>query len=142
MRYDCGPFSLELPGDWFDTTADEEPFTLTKKHGNGALQFSVAQYLEGAQPIADAAALDLLLREFAESHALGPLRDTFQENSAVSFAGGTFSARAPVQGRAWYASDGWSIAKITFVWESQVDEHELREAEQIVRSLFFSNSDA
>jgi hypothetical protein len=142
MHYDCGPFSLELPADWFDTTADEEPFTLSKKSGNGALQFSLAQYLEGARPGADAAALGLLLRDFAESQSLGPLKDAFQENNTVSLAGGTFSATAPVQGRAWYASDGWSIAKITFVSEDQVNENELQEAEHIVRSLLFSNSDA
>lgn len=142
MRYDCGPFSLELPAGWFDTTAEEEPFTLSKESGTGALQFSVAKYREGARPAAGAVALDMLLGDFAESHSLSPLEDTFLERNAISLAGGTFSATAPLQGRAWYASDGWNIAKITFVWEGKINEQELREAEHIVRSLRFSGSDA
>ena len=138
MRYDCGGFTLEIPSDWFDTTAVNQPFTLSKPAGTGALQFSVGLYAEGTVPAVDSAALAVLLEDFATAHSLGPLTNRTLEHGELSLAAGTFSAG----GRVWYVSDSWSVAKITFVWEQQILEIELQEAEQIVHSLRFSTNDA
>ena len=138
MRYDCGGFTLEIPTDWFDTTAVDQPFTLSKPAGTGALQFSAGLYSGGTVPEVDSAALAALLEDFATAHSLGQLENRTIEQGDLSLAAGSLSAG----GRVWYASDGRSVAKITFVWEQQLDEGELQEAEQIVRSLRFSPSDA
>ena len=138
MRYDCGGFTLEIPTDWFDTTEVDQPFTLSKPAGTGALQFSAALYSGGTVPAVDSAALAVLLEDFATARSLGPLTNRTLERGDLSLAAGSFLAG----GRVWYASDGRSVAKITFVWEQQINEGELQEAEQIVHSLRFSTSDA
>jgi len=138
MRYDCGGFTLEIPTDWFDTTTVNQPFTLSKPAGTGALQFSAGLYVGGTAPAVDLTALIVLLEDFATAHSLGPLTNRTVEDGELSLAAASFSAG----GRVWYVSDSWSVAKITFVWEQQLDEVELQEAEQIVRSLRFSTGDA
>jgi hypothetical protein len=142
MRYGCGEFSLEIPEDWFDTTEDDHPFTLTKPHGNGALQFSAAMCRDGEVPSVDLPALKQLLEDFADAGSLSPLENSLKEAGEVLVVGGTFATHARFGGRAWYVSDGWNIAKITFVWEENVNAQELQEAEQIACSLRFSASDA
>ena len=142
MRYDCGSISLEFPIGWFDTTIDDLPLTLSKTDGVGALQFSVATYKQGSSPAIDVAALGSMVLEFAKTSSLGPLRDQVQMQGDLALVAASFSADGHTHGRVWYVSDGWSLAKITYVCEQAPPQLELREAEQIVRSLQFSPSDA
>ena len=142
MRYDCGPITLEFPIGWFDTTTDDLPFTLSKTDGVGALQFSIATYKEGSPPAIDVAALESMVVEFAKTNSLGPLRDQVQTQETLSLAAASFTADEHTYGRVWYVSDGWNLAKITYVCEQLPPQPELQEAEQIVGSLQFSPSDA
>ncbi|MBX3628008.1 MAG: hypothetical protein KF892_23570 [Rhizobacter sp.] len=142
MRYDCGSITLEFPVGWFDTTTDDLPFTLSKTDGVGALQFSVATYKEGSPPAIDVAALGSMVAEFAKTNSLDPLRDRVQMQDDLLLAAASFTADEGTHGRVWYVSDGWSLAKITYVCEQVPPQPELHEAEQIVRSLQFSPSDA
>ena len=137
MRSDCGPITLELPPDWLDTTEEQQPFTLAKPSGVGALQFTVASYSQGAAPSVGIAALVSMLNEFVKDHSLGPLANQVQEQSELSLAAASFSMDDHTHGRVWYVSDGSSVAKVTYVCEQVVFGPELGEAEQIVRSLRF-----
>jgi len=142
MRYDCGSITLELPTGWCDTTAEDQPFTLSKTVGVGALQFSVATYKEGSPPAIDVTALGSMVVEFAKTNSLGALRDQVQTQDELSLAAASFKADEYTYGRVWYVSDGSSLAKITYVSEQTPPQLELQEAEQIVRSLQFAPSDA
>jgi hypothetical protein len=137
MRFDCGSISLDLPPDWLDTTEDQHPFTLTKPHGVGALQFTVAAYSAGKPPAVNLSALVAMLNDFARTHSLGPLSNQVQEQSKLLLAAASFQVPDHTLGRVWYVSDGWSIAKVTYVCEAALFGAELTDAEQIVRSLRF-----
>jgi hypothetical protein len=134
--------TLEVPEDWFDTTEDDAPFTLSKPEGVGALQFSVAQYHEGTPPSVDAAALSSLLRDFATSQSFSDMHDAVQEQAELSLAAASFSLDEEFFGRVWYVSDGWSVAKVTYTCEHALLGPELHDAETIGRSMRFSNGDA
>jgi hypothetical protein len=142
MRFDCGSISLDLPPDWLDTTEEQYPFTLTKPHGAGALQFTVAAYSGGEAPSVSLAALVAMLNDFSRTHSLGPLSNQVHEQSELSLAAASFQMPDGTLGRVWYVSDGWSIAKITYLCQRGLFEPELTEAEHIVRSLRFVASGA
>jgi hypothetical protein len=142
MRYDCGSITLEFPIGWFDTTTDDLPLTLSKTEGVGALQFSIATYKEGSPPAIGVEALASMVVEFAKTNSLGPLRNQVQTQDELSLAAASFTTGEHEYGRVWYVSDGWSLAKITYVCEQAPPQLELQEAEQIVSSLQFSPSDA
>lgn len=118
------------------------PFTLSMPDGVGALQFSVASYESGSPPKMDTAALESMIREFTEENSLGPLRDLVQEQEELSLAAASFSLDEQTFGRVWYVSDGFNVAKVTYVCEQVQPPLELLAAEQIVRSLRFTASDA
>ena len=90
MRHDCGLMTLDIPDDWFDTTEDSAPFTLTKPDGVGALQFSVGLYESGEAPKLNCSALSSLLLEFANAHSLTNISNAVQEQEALSLAAASF----------------------------------------------------
>ncbi|UOV04006.1 hypothetical protein MUU75_12660 [Pseudoxanthomonas mexicana] len=138
MRFSCGQFSIELSSGWMDTTEDPWPFTLSKADGVGALQFSVAVYRSGQAPVPTVDDLSGLLSEFATTHNLGDSSEDFQQVGQITFIGSSFRPDADTFIRAWYLSDGFSIAKVTYTCHSSDVGSELDEAEFIVRSFQFS----
>ncbi|MGN6235434.1 hypothetical protein [Dyella sp.] len=137
MRFNCGQFSIELPSGWMDTTEEPWPFTLSKPDGAGALQFSAAIYRSGQFPVPTTDELSGLLFEFAAAHDLGNPSDIFQQSGKITLASSSFRPDADSFIRAWYLSDGYSIAKITYTCHPSDVGSELDEAEFIVRSLQF-----
>ena len=137
MRFSCGQFSLDLPVGWMDTTEEPEPFTLSKAEGVGALQFSVAIYSAGQVPGPTTGELSNLLSEFAKTHGLGEPSEHFKEGGQISLAAAAFHPDQDTFVRAWYLSDGFGIAKITYVCHSSNVSTEISEAELIVRSFQF-----
>jgi hypothetical protein len=83
-----------------------------------------------------------MVAEFAKTNSLGPLRDQVQMQEDLVLVAASFTADEYTHGRVWYVSDGWSLAKITYFCEQAPLQRELHEAEQIIRSLQFSPSDA
>ncbi|MCE9660690.1 MAG: hypothetical protein K8R60_19345 [Burkholderiales bacterium] len=140
MRANCGAFSADLPVGWADTTDANAPFTLCKQpDGVGALQFSIARYRSGVQPKINTSVLLGWLQELAESSSRGPAESVMQEDGDLRLAAGSFFPDSQTFARAWYASDGANVAKVTYVCAKQDVGSELVEAERIVRSIRFEH---
>jgi hypothetical protein len=140
---DCGDFCARLPADWCDITESLEPgspFTLALPEGVGALQFSSARYVSGTLPNPTSLDLDEMLAEFAHVAALGEPHDRVREESPIALAAATYIQTDAVI-RAWYVSDGRSVAKITYTcFGSALQERELLDCESIVRSILWPGS--
>lgn len=128
--------------EWLDITDDlpkGTPFTLAMgEEGAGVLQFSVGRYESGPRPDFDVRKLKKLLLEFADEKGLGP-PGKLQERAIPPLVSGDFESGDSYI-RAWYLSDGESIALVTYTGGRLSDptvERELRSAEEIVRSITF-----
>lgn len=142
MRCDCGTFSADLPVGWTDTTVEDAPFTLSKEpDGVGALQFSVARYVDGVHPRISTSALVGLLQEFIEGSSQGPAESVVREDGDLLLAAGSFPLDSETFARAWFVSDGANVAKVTYVCAKQDLGGELAEAERLVRSIRFEQRD-
>jgi hypothetical protein len=137
MGFDCGPISLDLPPDWLDTTEQDQPLTVSKPNGVGALQFSVATYSRGSAPSVDVEALVSMLNGFATQHSAGPLSNQVRDQFELLLVAASFPMDDHTMGRAWYVSDGSSVAMATYVCSGASFGAELVEADRIVRSLRF-----
>ncbi|MDZ4289278.1 MAG: hypothetical protein U0984_15035 [Prosthecobacter sp.] len=135
---------LLLPAQWVnitDTLPEGSPPTLAVETGFGALQFSVANYVSGADPTIDGKALEHLLYQFEDSH------DFNRSASPVTWGNGSvfgLFCDYPQDDqfiRVWYCSDGRNTAFVTYVADplasSDSIRQELTEADSIVRSLQF-----
>jgi hypothetical protein len=140
----AGPgFQLEAPPDWENITDQVEPpdtpFTLGKKGGVGAFQFSVALYRAGPIPSPTGQDLLELVFKLAGSLNLGqPLGVSVTENSFVMSA-------ASYRGdhhfmRIWYFSDGKNIMLSTYTCDLEHLEQGLQEVpdcEVMLRTVQF-----
>jgi hypothetical protein len=132
---------ITLPGGWVDVTddlAEGSPCTLAKSEdGIGALQFSVARYQSGPQPLFDLEKLRDLLNDFAQRHALGAPTNVHGEQGETFVIRGDFRKGEEFI-RVWYVTDGNDIAHVTYVaseLQSPSLQSELREADAIVQSI-------
>jgi hypothetical protein len=134
--------TLALPNGWIDTTDDlpeGAPPTLAKSDGLGALQFSRASYRGGEHPGFQHHDLLAMLDEFGRSRHLGPATSITSARSNVLRVSGDFASVSEFI-RAWYLTDGTSIALVTYVVLGLQEERwsdELREVESIVESVRF-----
>ena len=117
----AGPgFSVTAPTNWRDITeyveADNQPFTLAKVDGVGALQFSVALHQTGQKPNVSQADLLEMLDEFGKSHSLSRSgeSDVITEDGDTCLAAATFRSKNDIV-RAWYLSVCGNFAFITYV---------------------------
>lgn len=139
-RFSLGGITITAPPGWEDVTDSVEgidkPFTLGRKDGVGALQFSPALHRCGPKPSPSGAVLRQMARTFAANNC-----------AATPFDEGAFDGRLALgvvscrDGddfiRVWYASDGSSIVLVTYVSAWADREVEILEAESIVRSVTF-----
>ena len=136
------PFIFQQQSGWFDVTHELDvpnpPWTFSKLDGVGAFQFSIATYKRGAVPSPSASVLLSLLREFAVLHELGEPADIITEESDLRLAAASFQSGGNFM-RVWYVSDGYSFAKVTYTCACGVEQAELSDCEQMVRTLRFSN---
>jgi hypothetical protein len=140
-RADFSTFSVDLPPGWGDITADVEaehpPATVARDDGVGALQFSIGLYESGPRPRGDVEELQELLDGFAESHGLTSASDTTRETSPRGLVASSFQPGEDFL-RVWYLSERGNFAFVTYTCERSIFEaRELREADEIVRSLVF-----
>jgi hypothetical protein len=134
-------FSVDLPPGWGDITADVEaddpPATVARNDGVGALQFSIALYESGPRPRCDVEELQEILEGFAESRGLTSPNDAIHESSTRGLVAASYRTDDDFV-RVWYVSAGGNFGFVTYTCErSNFDARELRDAEEIVRSLVF-----
>ena len=139
MSYRIGPWTISpLPGwlDITDTVEDDDPaFTLAKEDGVGALQFSSAEYESGERPAPTPADLAEMVREFGESHDLGPPLDC-RPAPGTSPAGASANFHVDEDlVRVWYLAEGGHFLLVTYMCEQADRGLELDEAEAIVRGV-------
>lgn len=133
---------LSLLEGWADITddlAEGTPPTLAKPDGMGALQFSVARYVEGVRPNVDRNGLEALLAEFAHSRALGPASEHENGQAESQFVGATFFQGDDLI-RVWYLTNSEDVALVTYVGPADATPAtatELAEASAIVHSVAF-----
>jgi hypothetical protein len=131
--------AIDLRPDWCDITDDLDdenvPFTLAREEGYGALQFSIATYKAGPLPDASTDTLLKFLQEFEQSRELGPAADVCTETHPLRLAAGSFHTQSFI--RVWYLSDGRNFAFVTFTCNPAHAAEELRDCEQMVRTISF-----
>jgi hypothetical protein len=134
-------FVITARNGWEDVTESLEtegaPVTLARSDGVGALQFSIARYRSGVRPDPMPEQLLKMVREFGKAKGLGTPASVETEAGRLRLAAASFVAEGDFV-RVWYASDGWSVALVTYVCEAGSEGEELAECEEIVRSLDFS----
>ncbi|MBZ0111784.1 MAG: hypothetical protein K8J08_04925 [Thermoanaerobaculia bacterium] len=143
-RIELGGASVKAIAGWVEIEEEADaghPFTLTKGEaaGVGSLQFTLAFYEKGEQPDPSVGDLIEMLNEFGNSRRLGVLEGVATDRGPLILAAGSFRSAGDFI-RAWYVSDGWHFALVTYVCgvdNLRVGEEELRESEEIVRSLRF-----
>lgn len=141
FQHDFGGNKVSAHESWIDTTEDVEsedaPFTLVKKDGVGALQFSIALYSEGEEPNIGITHLKEMLTDFADSKGLGEcFAERIYENR-VSIVAASYHTGDDLI-RVWYCSDERNVALVTYVcdWDKRGDE--VKECEEIVKSIQFA----
>ena len=136
------PFTIRCGDDWCDITDEvvvaDRPWTLARRDGIGALQFSIATYKSGRIPNPTVQELLALLRDFASAYELGEPCDLVTEDEPLRIAAGSFRYGEDFV-RAWYVSDGYSYAKVTYtcIWGQQ--QAELADCESMLRTLRFED---
>jgi hypothetical protein len=142
MRVSIAEVTVDLPEGWFDVTDDlpeSSPITLAKSEGVGAIQFSIAKYREGPQPVIDTADLQRLLLAFGDSRGLGSPASVSKGLGHNHFVSGDFGSTEEFV-RVWYVSDGHDIALVTYVTqqpENKATIVELSDAQALIESLEF-----
>ncbi len=133
---------VSSPETWIDTTEDvnakDAPFTLAKKDiGIGALQFSFALYKRSEEPNITISDLKEMLAHFAEAKELGESFDQQVYENRLNVVAASYHVESDLI-RVWYCSDEKNIALITYVcaWDKRGEE--IRECEDIIRTIRFS----
>jgi hypothetical protein len=133
-------FAVQVPHGWADITdtveADNPPYTLARRDGVGALQFSIALYKSGSIPDPTSAVLLGMVEEFGRKQGLGDPTAVVTEAGRLLFAAGSFAWGDDLL-RAWQVSDGRNFAFVTYTCAAEDAGPELAECEQIVRSIAF-----
>ena len=132
--------TVDVPSDWSDISQSlgtgAHPFTLARKNGRGALQFSIALYTSG--PVPDPTAEDLceMLTEFGAAHKLGPHTEVATRSLPLRVAAASFHARGDFI-RVWQISDGRNFALATYLCTENDQEDELPICEEIIGTIRF-----
>jgi hypothetical protein len=134
--------TLDRADGWVDVTDDsgeEAPPTLAfGDAGVGALQFSIAEYESGAEPLVSASDLREMLEAFGTNNDLGDATNV-RERREPPLVSGDFPSDDTFL-RAWYLSDGRNVAFVTYVCNVPADAalaDELASADTLVRSIHF-----
>lgn len=137
MQFDL--FEIDAPDVWLDTTnydRDEEPTTLAKQDGVGALQFSIARYSGGRVPNPSSEDLLEMALQFGKSHGFGAAFNLTSQTGPLSVAAASYRDSGDFI-RVWYVSDGFSFAFVTYICLPGSESSELADYEAIVRSIQF-----
>jgi hypothetical protein len=135
-------FAVQVPRGWADITdeveSEDPPYTLARRDGVGALQFSVAVYESG--PVPDPTPADLLgmIQEFGRKRRLGKPTEVVTEPGPPRLAAGSFAWGEDFL-RVWQIFDGRSFAFVTYTCAAGHAGSELAACERIVRSIAFGN---
>jgi hypothetical protein len=141
FEHDVRGATVSAPESWIDTTEDVEaedaPFTLAKRDaGVGALQFSIALYSDGEEPNIDSDRLKEMLVDFADKKGLGNGFDGYHDEGRVGVVGASYHVGDDLV-RIWYCSDERNVALVTYVCDWDKTSDELKECDEIVRSIRF-----
>jgi hypothetical protein len=126
--------------EWLDVThqleSENPPFTLAKNDGVGVLQFSLAVYKSGQEPIIKLQNIQELLNDFALSRELGGgFNGQIYEQPFLTCAKSFISGVQFI--RVWYCSNGKNVVLVTYVCEKGLEGRELEDCDKIVSQLQF-----
>lgn len=129
-----------MPSTWENITdsvsSPHRPWTLAKKNGWGALQFTIALYDGGAKPNVSFDTLEDTVRSTAATMEFRqPTQFTRKTEGSRFMVSADFCDREQFV-RVWHLTDGWNFAWITSPEEERT---ELPEAETIVSTIEFKN---
>jgi hypothetical protein len=130
---------LDLPEAWVDVTDDlppDSPPTLARPDGIGAIQFTVARYATGTVPqFSEANLREMLARQTAAATGLDIQAELVE---GLHIVGGTRVLEENALG-AWYVSDGFNLAFVTYVGQGSAElvEGEISDTRDIVNSIIF-----
>jgi hypothetical protein len=140
-RVTFGAFAVQVPSGWADITeeveAEDPPYTLARRDGVGALQFSIALYRSGAIPDPTPADLLGMVEEFGRKSGLGEPSAVLVEPGPPRLSAGSFAWGEDFL-RVWQVSDGRNFAFVTYTCAAEDAGPELSACERIVRSIVFT----
>jgi hypothetical protein len=121
---------------WSEVTEQDQPYTLARNQGVGALQFTIAEVTSGPIPNPTPPDLQTMLEKFAAAQGLASPFDVIVESGPRRLVAGSFHWNDAFL-RAWYITDGRNVAFVTYNCANGEQDGELPECERIVRSLEF-----
>jgi len=138
VRSRLGPITLNVSMGWADVTEEDGPWTLVRQteDATGALQFSVALFESGREPVVLVEHLEDMLWEFGASREFGEMFDLRKSEGRLLIAAGSFYSE-DIFFRVWYASDGRNVAFVTYNTQSGSEGNELPDCEAMVASIEF-----
>ena len=130
--------NIKLPKGWSDYDNPHGPPTYVRELSEtpGPLQISWAEYKGGTLPNPTADDLKHMAEEFGEKHDFGDLVES--SNSPCVFGTmGTAVFRSSENPRIqmWHLSNGRDFIMVTHICPTEPDPIEVREAQEIVRTL-------
>ena len=129
---------IKLPKGWSDYDNPDGPPTYVRELSEtpGPLQISWAEYKKGEIPNPSANDLKEMAEDFGEKHGFGDLVES--SNNPCEFGTmGTAVFRSGEHPRiqVWHLSNGKDFITVTHICPTEPDPIEVREAQEIVRTL-------
>jgi hypothetical protein len=142
MFADFAGLKLRIPEGWCDISADlppGSPPTLARGTGVGALQFSVAKWHGGVNPVVAEGDLREMFLRFCQAHSFHDMEPSIPEGCGVPCIGGVSATPQEVVA-VWFLSNGTDVALVTYTRPHANDPataEELRQATDMVGSITF-----
>ena len=133
---------IKLPKGWKDFPNPEGPPTYCRDLSDspGALQVSVAEYRSGAIPNPSAADLKELSEDLGEKNGFGDLVESSSSPCDFGMLGtAVFRSEEQPRIQIWHLSNGRDFITVTHICMTEPDPVEVREAQEIVRTLTLGN---
>lgn len=130
--------NIKLPNGWSDYDNPDGPPTYVRELSEtpGPLQISWAEYKSGAIPNPSADDLKRMAEEFGEKHDFGELVESSSSPCAFGTLGtAVFRSSENPRIQMWHLSNGRDFIMVTHICPTKPDAVEVREAQEIVRTL-------
>jgi hypothetical protein len=130
--------NIKLPAGWAEFDNPDGPPTYCRELGDtpGPLQISWAEYKGGALPNPSANDLKRMAKEFGECHDFGELVESSSGSCEFGRMGSAvFGSIEHPRIQIWHLSNGRDFIMVTHICPSAPDPVEVREAQEIVRTI-------
>lgn len=137
-RHHAMRLQIKLPPTWAQQNNPDGPATFCRESSStpGPLQVSWAEYSRGPIPNPSAADLKKMAKDFGKQHGLGDLIESLS-NCCIFGTLGTAVFHSALHPRiqVWHLSNWRDFIMVTHICPKEPDPVEVRDAQEIVRTL-------